>query len=124
MPQTMGNIEERLMRMRISKGKRSAQSVQCEDHPERHEHVNVDAGALVADLSKEYSNGRFLVIKSFGGENVVSSIKHKVWTISTHWGNRILNVAYSEARHTTRNGNAASCPVFLFFSVILLLFSF
>ena len=124
MPQTMGNIEERLMRMRISEGERSTRSVQGEDHPERHEHANADAGAVVADLSKEYSNGRFLVIKSFSRENVVSSIKHKVWTMSTHWENRILNAAYSEARRTTRNGNAASCPVFLFFSVILLLFSF
>ena len=60
-------------------------------------------------VSRDYSNAKFFVIKSNSRENVVSSIKHSMWTC-THRGNRILNAAYRESGHNA---------IFLFFSVIL-----
>ena len=56
-------------------------------------------------------DAKFFVIKSNSRENVVSSIKHRVWT-STRRGNKILNAAYREARRHEHS-------VILFFSVIL-----
>jgi hypothetical protein len=113
--QVMDNIEELLMRLRISEGERSTQlQGEGEGHAEPQGHSNADAAA---GFSREYSNAKFFVIKSYSRENVVSSIKHGVWT-STRKGNRALNAAYyGEARHE-QSANASS-PVFLFFSVIL-----
>lgn len=117
--QVMGNIAERLMRMTINEGQRSAPlQDQAEGHAERHEHARAEAAAR---FSREYSNAKFFIIKSCSRENLVSSMQHGVWT-STHRGNRILDAAYREARQDPENANTF-CPVFLFFAVILSLSS-
>ena len=107
LPQVMGNIGELLMRMRINEGESSSQ-LEGEGRVEPNKHANPDVA------SREYSNAKFFVIRSYSWENVVSSIKHSVWT-STHRGNQILNAAYTEARADEHSVNA----IFLFFSVIL-----
>ena len=72
----------------------------------------------------QYANAKFFVIKSSSKENLLSSIRHGVWT-STSRGNRKLNAAYAEAAsgpEQTVEGGASSasssnCPIFLLFSV-------
>lgn len=63
------------------------------------------------DFVTTYDNAKFFVIKSFSEDNVHKSIKYSVWA-STPLGNRKLDAAYQEAKEA-----AATCPVFLFFSV-------
>ncbi|CAN6829332.1 unnamed protein product [Brassica oleracea] len=55
------------------------------------------------------------VIKSYSEDDIHKSIKYNVWS-STSNGNKKLNTAYNEAA-----GDKSSCPVFLIFSVSVML---
>lgn len=63
------------------------------------------------DLSENYSEARFFVIKSYSEDDVHKSIKYSVWA-STPNGNKKLNAAHEEAKE-----KSVGCPVFLLFSV-------
>ena len=67
-----------------------------------------------------YAKAKFFVIKSYSKENLLSSIRHGVWT-STYGGNLKLNAAYAEAasgEQTVQGGTSSfNCPIFLLFSV-------
>ncbi|KAK1294020.1 hypothetical protein QJS10_CPA16g01718 [Acorus calamus] len=67
------------------------------------------------DLSVNYPNAKFFVIKSYSEDDVHKSIKYNVWS-STPSGNRKLASAYEDA-HQISAGNPKDCPIFLFFSV-------
>ena len=60
-----------------------------------------------ADISIEYKNARFFVIKSFTEEDVHKSMKYQVWS-STPEGNKRLDEAY-------RMCTVEKIPLFLFF---------
>ncbi len=59
------------------------------------------------DITIEYKNARFFVIKSFSEEDVHKSMKYQVWS-STPEGNKRLNEAYQKCV-------AEKVPLFLFF---------
>ncbi|AES80840.1 YTH domain-containing protein ECT4 [Medicago truncatula] len=59
------------------------------------------------DLSENYSDAKFFIIKSYSEDDVHKSIKYSVWA-STPNGNKKLDAAYQEA---------GGCPIFLLFSV-------
>ena len=59
------------------------------------------------DVSIEYKNARFFVIKSFTEEDVHKSMKYQVWS-STPEGNKRLNEAYLKC-------NEEKIQLFLFF---------
>ncbi|XP_028761259.1 YTH domain-containing protein ECT2 isoform X2 [Neltuma alba] len=63
------------------------------------------------DLSENYSDAKFFVIKSYSEDDIHKSIKYSVWA-STPNGNRKLSAAYEEAKE-----KPGGCPVFLLFSV-------
>lgn len=65
------------------------------------------------DFVTDYQDAKFFVIKSYSEDNVHKSIKYSVWA-STPNGNRKLDAAYRQAKE-----KQGSCPVFLFFSVII-----
>jgi len=60
-----------------------------------------------ADMSIEYKNARFFVIKSFTEEDVHKSMKYQVWS-STPEGNKRLDEAYHKCLDEKN-------PLFLFF---------
>lgn len=63
----------------------------------------------------DYDSAKFFVIKSYSEDDVHKSIKYNVWA-STPNGNKKLDAAYQEAQQ-----KSGHCPIFLFFSVGLLL---
>ncbi|CAL5193096.1 unnamed protein product [Lathyrus oleraceus] len=63
------------------------------------------------DLSENYSDAKFYVIKSYSEDDVHKSIKYNVWA-STPNGNKKLDAAYQEAKE-----KPGGCPIFLLFSV-------
>ncbi|XP_027188419.1 YTH domain-containing protein ECT2-like isoform X2 [Cicer arietinum] len=63
------------------------------------------------DLSENYSDAKFFVIKSYSEDDVHKSIKYSVWA-STPNGNKKLDAAYQEAKE-----KPGGCPIFLLFSV-------
>lgn len=63
------------------------------------------------DLSENYSDAKFFVIKSYSEDDIHKSMKYNVWT-STPNGNKKLDAAYLEAKE-----KSADCPIFLLFSV-------
>lgn len=63
------------------------------------------------DLSENYSDAKFFVIKSYSEDDIHKSIKYSVWS-STPNGNKKLNAAYEEAKE-----KPGDCPIFLLFSV-------
>ncbi|XP_058737735.1 YTH domain-containing protein ECT2-like isoform X2 [Vicia villosa] len=63
------------------------------------------------DLSENYSDAKFFVIKSYSEDDVHKSIKYNVWA-STPNGNKKLDAAYQEAKE-----KSGGCPIFLLFSV-------
>ena len=69
------------------------------------------------DFATDYKDAKFFVIKSYSEDNVHKSIKYGVWA-STPNGNKKLDAAYREAKE-----NHGTCPIFLLFSVINLIFS-
>ncbi|KAK8915981.1 hypothetical protein KSP39_PZI023140 [Platanthera zijinensis] len=66
------------------------------------------------DFNIDYNDAKFFIIKSYSEENIHKSIKYGVWA-STVYGNNKLDSAYCAAKRKVE-----PCPVFLFFSVILL----
>lgn len=68
-----------------------------------------------SDFLTEYKDAKFFVIKSYTEDHVHRSIKYNVWA-STASGNRKLDSAYRAAKEKEEH-----CPIFLFFSVIHLL---
>ncbi|KAL6996071.1 hypothetical protein U1Q18_006207 [Sarracenia purpurea var. burkii] len=66
------------------------------------------------DFVTEYKDAKFFIIKSYSEDNVHKSIKYGIWA-STPNGNRKLDAAYRETKEML-----STCPIFLFFSVILL----
>lgn len=67
------------------------------------------------DFPDEYTDARFFIIKSYSEDDVHKSIKYNVWA-STPNGNKKLHAAYQEAKE-----KPIGCPVFLFFSVSIVL---
>ena len=65
------------------------------------------------DFTTDYKDARFFIIKSYSEDNVHKSIKYGVWA-STPNGNKKLDAAYHEAKE-----NKDTCPMFLFFSVVI-----
>jgi hypothetical protein len=63
------------------------------------------------DLSENYSDAKFFIIKSYSEDDVHKSIKYNVWA-STPNGNKKLDAAYQEAKE-----KPGGCPIFLLFSV-------
>lgn len=63
------------------------------------------------DLSENYSDAKFFVIKSYSEDDIHKSMKYSVWT-STPNGNKKLDAAYQEAKE-----KPGDCPIFLLFSV-------
>lgn len=73
------------------------------------------------DFSVEYVNAKFFVIKSYSEDDVHKSIKYNVWS-STPNGNKKLSIAYEDAQKIAA-GKPRGCPIFLFFSVSLMMSS-
>lgn len=71
------------------------------------------------DFPTKYDRALFYVIKSYSEDDVHKSIKYGVWA-STPNGNKRLDSAYKDAEERTRE-KGSKCPVFLFFSVRILL---
>lgn len=63
------------------------------------------------DLSLEWKNARFFIIKSYSEDDIFRSIKYSSWT-STEHGNRRLNDAFNEQEKT-----GIKTPIYLLFSV-------
>ncbi|GAU48459.1 hypothetical protein TSUD_324090 [Trifolium subterraneum] len=63
------------------------------------------------DLSENYSDAKFFIIKSYSEDDVHKSIKYNVWA-STPNGNKKLDAAYQEAK-----AKPGGCPIYLLFSV-------
>ena len=70
---------------------------------------------ILADFGETYSDANFFIINSYSEDDVHNSIKYNVWA-STPSGNKKLDAAYQEAKE-----KSSSCPVFLLFSVSLIL---
>ena len=93
-------IGPRYMRMRDQAGTLSGTGGDEYNHP---------------GFNTRYDNAKFFVMKSCNKEDVLNSIRHRVWA-TTPMGNRELHAAYHEAqRIQTQTEN--NCPVFLLFSV-------
>jgi len=69
----------------------------------------------LADFGETYSDANFFIIKSYSEDDVHKSIKYNVWA-STPSGNKKLDAAYQEAKE-----KSSCCPVFLLFSISLIL---
>lgn len=67
------------------------------------------------DFSVDCPAAKFFVIKSYSEDDVHKSIKYNVWS-STPNGNKKLSTAYEDAQKIAA-GKPRGCPVFLFFSV-------
>lgn len=72
------------------------------------------------DFLVDYDNAKFFVIKSYSEDDVHKSIKYNVWS-STPNGNKKLSSAYEDAQKIAA-GKPRGCPVFVFFSVSLVVF--
>lgn len=68
-----------------------------------------------ADFPVQYSAAKFFVIKSYSEDDIHRSIKYSVWA-STPNGNKKLDAAYREAQDKSEG-----CPVFLLFSVSIVI---
>ncbi|KAG0468727.1 hypothetical protein HPP92_018055 [Vanilla planifolia] len=64
-----------------------------------------------SDISENYSEAKFFIIKSYSEDDIHKSIKYNVWA-STPNGNKKLDAAYKDAKD-----KAVECPVFFMFSV-------
>eukprot|EP00794_Sanderia_malayensis_P012033 gene12033-13275_t len=62
------------------------------------------------ELSLDFKNARFFIIKSYSEDDIFRSIKYSIWT-STEHGNRRLNEAYKEQQ---KSGGG---PIYMLFSV-------
>ena len=71
-------------------------------------------------FNTRYENSKFYVMKSCNKEDVLNSIRHRVWA-TTPMGNRELNSAYHEAQGDQTTQTQSNCPVFLLFSVSFLI---
>jgi YTH domain-containing family protein len=71
------------------------------------------------DFVTKYEQALFFVIKSYSEDDIHKSIKYNVWA-STPNGNKRLDNAYRLAQERMAE-RGIKCPVFLFFSVSLIL---
>ncbi|KAJ7955301.1 YTH domain family protein 2 [Quillaja saponaria] len=67
------------------------------------------------DISIDYVDAKFYVIKSYSEDDVHKSIKYNIWSSTPH-GNKKLDSAYEDAQKIAV-GKSRGCPIFLFFSV-------
>ena len=74
------------------------------------------------DFQTQYDHAKFYVIKSYSEDDIHKCIKYDVWS-STPNGNKKLDAAfYDEEARASERGTKS--PIFLFFSVSKLFFSF